>query len=73
MSLGYTLPQAIANRAKLNRLRIYASGQNLYVFTPYKGLDPEIGSINQNVFLTNIDLGRFPIPRTIVFGINAEF
>ena len=73
VSIGYTIPQAIAGRAKFNRLRIYASGQNLYVFTPYKGLDPEIGSVNQNVFLTNIDLGRFPIPRTIVFGINAEF
>ena len=73
ISLGYTLPRAIVNRAKVNRLRIYATCQNLYVFTPYKGLDPEIGSINQNVFLTNIDLGRFPIPRTITFGVNAEF
>ncbi len=73
ISLGYTVPASLVNRAKFNRLRIYASCQNLYVFTPYKGLDPEIGSINQSVFLTNIDLGRFPIPRTIVFGVNAEF
>ena len=73
VSLGYTLPAKLAKRAMLNRLRVYASGQNLYVFTPYKGLDPEIGSVNQNVFLTNVDLGRYPIPRTIVFGINAEF
>ncbi|WP_069658945.1 SusC/RagA family TonB-linked outer membrane protein [Arcticibacter eurypsychrophilus] len=73
VSLGYTLPAAIAKKAKLERVRIYASGQNLYVFTPYKGLDPEIGSVNQNVFLTNVDLGRFPIPRTLIFGINASF
>jgi len=25
------------------------------------------------VFLTNVDVGRYPIPRTITFGINAEF
>jgi len=43
------------------------------VFTPYKGLDPEIGSVNQNIFQTNVDLGRYPIPRTLVFGVNAEF
>lgn len=73
VSLGFTVPASLIKRAKIDRLRIYASGQNLYVFTPYKGLDPEIGSVNQNVFLTNVDLGRFPIPRTIVFGINASF
>ncbi len=73
VSLGYTLPNSVIRKMKLNRLRVYASGQNLYVFTPYKGLDPEIGSNNQNVFLTNVDLGRYPIPRTITFGINAEF
>lgn len=73
VSLGFTLPTVYARKIKMNRLRIYASGQNLYVFTPYKGLDPEIGSVNQNVFLSNVDLGRFPIPRTVVIGINAEF
>jgi TonB-linked SusC/RagA family outer membrane protein len=73
VSLGYNVPAAFVKRVKLTRLRVYASGQNLYVFTPYKGLDPEIGSNNQNVFLTNVDLGRYPIPRTITFGINAEF
>jgi TonB-linked SusC/RagA family outer membrane protein len=73
VTLGFTLPSALAKKIKFERLRFYASGQNLYVFTPYKGLDPEIGSVNQNVFLTNVDLGRFPIPRTIVFGINASF
>ncbi len=73
VALGYSLPTKWINTVKLTRLRLYVSGQNLYVFTPYKGLDPEIGAINQNVFLSNIDLGRFPSPRTITFGINAEF
>lgn len=73
VQLGYTLPTRWIRHLKLNRLKVYASGQNLYVFTPYKGLDPEIGALNQNVFLTNVDLGRYPSPRTITFGINAEF
>ena len=73
VAVGYTLPAKWISLVKLTRLRVYASGQNLYVFTPYKGLDPEIGALNQNVFLSNVDIGRFPIPRTITFGLNAEF
>ncbi len=73
VSLGYTLPQRYSKSLKLSRLKVYVSGQNLYVFTPYTGLDPEIGAQNQSVFLSNVDLGRYPSPRTITFGINAEF
>ncbi|HEY6900768.1 MAG TPA: SusC/RagA family TonB-linked outer membrane protein, partial [Puia sp.] len=71
--LGYNLPEAWAKHAKLTRLNVYVSGQNLHVFTKYTGLDPEIGSLNQNPIYTNLDLGRYPIPRTITFGLNAEF
>ncbi|WP_158798538.1 TonB-dependent receptor [Pedobacter sp. L105] len=73
VQLGYTLPADWVKRIKLNRLKVYVSGQNLYVFTKYSGLDPEVGAFNQNVFLTNVDMGRYPIARTITFGINAEF
>jgi TonB-linked SusC/RagA family outer membrane protein len=73
VTLGYRVPANIIKRAKLTGLKVYVGGQNLYTFTPYKGLDPEIGSTNQNVFLTGIDLGRYPIARTITFGLNAQF
>lgn len=73
VSLGWNLPPSWLHKIKLTRLKVYASGQNLYTFTKYKGLDPEIGSMNQNVFLTNIDFGRYPSARTITFGLNAEF
>jgi TonB-linked SusC/RagA family outer membrane protein len=71
--LGYTLPEKWINKAKLSRFNVYVSGQNLYVFTKYSGLDPEIGSLNQNPIYTNIDMGRYPIPRTLTVGINAQF
>ncbi len=65
VSFGYSVPSRWVNRMKITRLRVYASGQNLYVFTPYKGLDPEVGEQNQNIFLNNIDLGRFPDPENV--------
>jgi hypothetical protein len=71
--LGYNLPARWAHYIKMNHLKAYVSGQNLYVFTKYSGLDPEVGSLNQNPTLMNVDNGRYPIPRVITFGLNAEF
>jgi hypothetical protein len=71
--LGYSLPSNIARAVKMSRLKVYVSGQNLFVFTKYSGLDPEVGSLNQNPILQNIDYGRYPTPRTITFGLNVEF
>ncbi len=71
--LGYNLPAKWASKVKMARLKVYCSGQNLHVFSKYSGLDPEVGSLNQNPILQNIDYGRYPTPRIITVGINAEF
>jgi TonB-linked SusC/RagA family outer membrane protein len=71
--LGYNLPSRWAGRVKMQHLKAYVSGQNLFVITSYSGLDPEVGSLNQNPILQNIDYGRYPSPRIITFGLNAEF
>ncbi|HEY4060341.1 MAG TPA: TonB-dependent receptor [Puia sp.] len=73
VKLGYTLPARISRVVKMSHLRAFISGQNLYVFTKYTGLDPEVGSMNQNPILQNIDYGRYPTPRSITFGLNADF
>src|SRR6202000_238199 len=52
--LGYSLPANWARYVKMAHLRAYVSGQNLYVFTKYSGLDPEVGSLHQNPTLQNI-------------------
>lgn len=71
--IGYSLPVSIARKAMMSHLKVYVSGQNLFVFTKYSGLDPEVGSLNQNPILQNIDYGRYPTPRLITFGLDAEF
>ncbi|RXK83235.1 SusC/RagA family TonB-linked outer membrane protein [Filimonas effusa] len=73
VSLGYNLPAAWVTRAKLSSARVYVSCQNLYTFTGYSGYNPDLGSINNNVLLMNIDQGRYPIPRTVTIGANIEF
>lgn len=73
LTLGYTLPTEFASKMNLAKLRLYFTAQNLYTLTNYSGYDPEIGSFNQNVLLTGVDNGRYPTPRTFIFGINLDF
>ena len=40
--LSYTFPAAIYEKLKLNRLRVYASVQNFFLVTDYRGNDPEV-------------------------------
>ncbi len=73
VTLSYSIPTDLVRRMKLNKLRLYVSGQNLHVFSKYKGLDPEIGSFNQDPTVTGVDVGRYPSPRTVTVGASIEF
>lgn len=70
ISLAYTLPTELTQRFKVDRLRFYVNAQNLYTFTNYTGLDPEIGAFEQDPLRQNIDMGRFPAARVFTFGLN---
>lgn len=76
ITMGYTftkLPKAIKS------LRLYASAQNVFVFTNYwGGQNPEVsmqdnGQGDGGNLSPGIDLGPFPVPRTITFGANINF
>jgi TonB-linked SusC/RagA family outer membrane protein len=71
--LGYNLPERLSRKVAMSHLNVYVSGQNLLIISKYTGLDPEIGSLNQSPILQNIDYGRYPTPRIITFGLNAQF
>ncbi|MBQ0077593.1 MAG: TonB-dependent receptor [Bacteroidales bacterium] len=44
VQLGYTIPQRITERINIDKLRFYVSGDNLFTFTKYPGMDPELGT-----------------------------
>lgn len=71
--LGYTLPQELTQKVRIERLRFYANAQNVYTITNYSGYDPEIGSFNQDPLLQNVDMGRYPSPRLFTFGLDVDF
>ncbi len=73
VSLSYNLPKHWLDKVSISRCKVYVNIQNVHTFTNYSGLDPEIGSYNQNAGLSNVDMGRYPSPRVYTFGTNITF
>ncbi|KAF2338672.1 SusC/RagA family TonB-linked outer membrane protein [Flavobacterium nitrogenifigens] len=73
VSLSYDLPNKIFDNSIISKVRLYANVQNLYTFTKYTGFDPALGNLDQNITLSGIDLGRYPVPRITSIGVNLEF
>lgn len=71
ITLGYTLPADLLERWKLQRLRVFASANNLFTITGYEGLDPAVGG---NADLTfGVDVGNYPVTRGYTVGLNLSF
>ncbi|MGC1203894.1 MAG: SusC/RagA family TonB-linked outer membrane protein [Flavobacteriaceae bacterium] len=76
-TLGYNFN--LKEGAAFTNLRIFVNGQNLFVITDYPGLDPEVNTAPNADNLLNglptagIDYAAYPNPRTITFGLNAQF
>ncbi len=75
VSLSYTFPRSWKwmEAARLSNVRVYANVQNVYTWTKYKGLDPEIGAMYGDALMTGFDYGRYPSPRIFTFGLSASF
>ena len=73
VTLGYDFKQ-IWKSCPLQQLRFYVQAQNLYTFTKYTGLDPEVGSNGGGQsWESGIDLGLYPPTRTFLVGASIKF
>lgn len=70
IQLGYTLPSAISNTLKLQRVRIYANAQNAFNFFKYKGYNPEVGGGPTEA---GVDANVYPLYATYNVGVNVTF
>ena len=66
VELGYSLPSKVLKKVFINKLRIYATVQNAWTWTKYRGFDPEKPS-------GSIDVTNYPQVRIITFGIDVNF
>lgn len=65
VSVGYKFTAQRLKEFGVNNLRVYATGQNLFVITGYDGVDPEVSS--------GIDNSAYPRPTTVLLGVNLSF
>lgn len=73
--LGYNVPSKLLKKANIRRLRVYASGQNMFIFTDYPGLDPETAyrsSSNPNANV-GMSYAGYPNVKAYTFGVNVGF
>ena len=73
ITLGYDLTKLV-KVLPFSQFRIYVQAQNLYTFTGYTGVDPEIGSSGgKDSWARGIDVGLYPTARTYVVGASIKF
>ena len=72
VTLGYDFSRLIKGNW-LSKARLYVSAQNLFTFTKYSGMDPEIGYGFDEDWVSGIDLGYYPSARTFLVGVNIQF
>ncbi|MBB6463292.1 SusC/RagA family TonB-linked outer membrane protein [Flammeovirga kamogawensis] len=72
ITLGYNFNTS--NISWMSGARIYATGQNLFVWTNYTGYDPEVNaSMDVNGYPSfGIDYTSYPRPSTVIIGINVN-
>ena len=75
VQIGYTFRGGEKSFAPwMKSLRVYFTGSNLFVITPYNGLDPEVNSNKQynGIPSLGIDYATYPKSRSFAFGLNVN-
>lgn len=77
LKVGYSLPQGICSKIKMDRIYFYLQAQNLFTITGYEGIDPEVGLQSYSSEGRNLDMGVdrgiYPLARTFTLGVNVNF
>ncbi len=66
INLSYTFPKGVGKSKLISNMRVYLQGTNLFIWTKWRGMDPEAGG-------ANINLSEFPNPRSLTAGIEVTF
>ncbi len=73
LTIGYTIPKNVLSKVKIQNIRVYATGYNLYTWTSYSGFDPEVDARRGTPLTPSVDFSAYPKARSFVAGINVTF
>lgn len=71
VTMAYNFPKTILRKIGMKSLRLYVSGENLFVFTKYTGMDPEVNYYSNDNVIMGTDFFTYPQSRVITTGINV--
>lgn len=72
ITLGYTLPSKLTQKAHISKLRVYATANNIHTFTDYSGYEPEV-AVSGSALTPGVDWSTYPRAKSWVVGLNLTF
>lgn len=72
LTIGYTIAGKYLKHVRMKSLRLYATGNNLAIWTKYTGYDPEV-SVKKSPLTPGLDYSAYPKSRSYIFGVNVTF
>lgn len=73
LSLGYSIPAKKLEKMKISAVRVYFLATNLWTYTNYSGVDPEVNTVANDDNVQGYDQAIAPQPRTLQVGFNINF
>ena len=73
LTFGYRFNDLLSDVKFMKGANAYIAVNNLYTFTSYTGMDPEVNFGHDASWASGVDLGLYPLPRTVMFGFSVEF
>ena len=72
VTFGYDF-RRVLNFKHISKCRLYFAAQNVFTFTKYSGMDPEMGKGTEDDWVSGIDVGFYPSSRVFLLGVNLQF
>ena len=73
VTLSYNLPQTWLKKVHMADARIFASADNVWTLSKFSGMDPEVRLDSDTYHHAGMYTQNYPIPMTVVFGIDVKF
>ncbi|MEJ7829606.1 MAG: hypothetical protein WKF91_15460, partial [Segetibacter sp.] len=72
ITLGYNLPNRFTERLKIRSSRFYLTANNPFTITKNNGFNPDVSNGN-NALTPGLDLNDYPLPKSLLIGLNLSF
>ena len=73
VTLAYELPHNLINKIKMGGARVYVSADNLWTYSRFSGMDPEVNLEKTTYSLAGMYSDNYPVPMSVVLGVDLTF